>query len=494
MELNFSETAKSNIMSSASTLSFAAAASNTGAEENDFASHLDDETRGSAQKEDKYDESALDRAEKDRAEDVRADKADEAKADDERAEEKRADDKRAEEKQTDEKHAEAALTNEASAVNQIASEVNITVEQTSGAQDTSLTEAEIAALEAEQVELTTGNGLTAQEEETDALAELAAQEEQAVEGPEQNNAAIGVIDATIVQAATPATVKETAQTIATNLANASVPTDGTNEGDGLPLNQQNGEGGDADNPEQKTLGQQAAEKLAATRTKAGDAAGDAEATKNKPAAVSTTAAAAIANAVANSSASARPAAPAQSANPFNFDSLAGLTNNQPTTSQNSGAALIRVGTLPGQTQPSQVPSSAIAMQMNKNIQKGVSNFEIRLDPAQLGRVDVKMEISTDGRLTAHMVVESPETLDLLRKDANALEKALTNAGLEMDDEGMTFSLSEDNQQTASQEAETDGSHTSASTSDQDASAEDDALTTAPTYYFANNASGVDIRV
>ncbi|MDF1686272.1 MAG: hypothetical protein P1U50_05720, partial [Parvibaculaceae bacterium] len=72
MELNFSETAKSNIMSSASTLSFAAAASNTGAEENDFASHLDDETRGSAQKEDKYDESALDRAEKDRAEKDRA--------------------------------------------------------------------------------------------------------------------------------------------------------------------------------------------------------------------------------------------------------------------------------------------------------------------------------------------------------------------------------------------------------------------------------------
>lgn len=494
MELNFSETAKSNIMSSASTLSFAAAASSTGADENDFASHLDDEARGNGQKEDKYDESALDRAEevradKDRTEKDRADKADEAKADDKRAEEKRA-----EEKQTDEKHAEVNRANEANAVNQAASELKIPVEQTSDAQETSLTEAEVAALEAEQIERATGNELTTQEEEADLLAGLAAQEEQAVEGPEQNSAAIGMVDATIVQPTTPATVKETAQTIATNLANASAPTDGTNEGDGLPLNQQNGEGDDADSPEQKTLGQQAAEKLAATRTKASDTAGDTEATTNKPAAASTAAATAIANAVANSSASARPPAPAQNANPFNFDSLAGLTTNQPTTSQNSGAALIRVGTLPGQTQPSQVPSSAIAMQMNKHIQKGVSNFEIRLDPAQLGRVDVKMEISTDGRLTAHMIVESPETLDLLRKDANALEKALTNAGLEIDDEGMTFSLSEDNQQTASQETENEGSHTSASTSDQDASSEDDALTTAPTYYFTNNASGVDIRV
>ena len=501
MELNFSETAKSNIMSSTSTFSFAAAALNTGADENDFARHLDDDANGNSRKDDKFDESALDRAEE-----ARADKADEAKADEKRADEKRADENHADEKQNEDKRA-----GEDGTVDQTSANLNSAVDPATVTNDTALTDTEIAALEAEQAELAELAALTslsAQEEDADALAALGAldaQENIAADNDEQNNAAVGMTDATVAQTTTAASIKETTQSTA-NVANAADATDAADDEDGLPLNLKKGDGDNADSTGKKTLGQQAAEKLASARIKTGDASSSNEKiagkSGNTPAAVSnlvssketTQAANTLTNAATSSSATGRSAASVQSFNALNFESLAGLGSNQSTAPQNSGAVLIRVGTLPGQTQPSQVPNTAIAMQMNKNIQKGISNFEIRLDPAELGRVDVKMEISADGRLTAHMVVESAETLDLLRKDAQALEKALSDAGLDMDEEGMTFSLSEDNQQTASQETEGDGNNAPSSLSGQETGSEDDTLSTAPTYYFSNNTSGVDIRV
>ena len=107
---------------------------------------------------------------------------------------------------------------------------------------------------------------------------------------------------------------------------------------------------------------------------------------------------------------------------------------------NGTAATMRIGTLPGQSQPTQVPSAAIALQMARNLQKGISRFEIRLDPPEMGRIDVRMEIRKDGQVVAHMSVERPETLDLLQRDARALQQALNNAGLQADGDSLNFSL------------------------------------------------------
>src|SRR3546814_19463417 len=64
--------------------------------------------------------------------------------------------------------------------------------------------------------------------------------------------------------------------------------------------------------------------------------------------------------------------------------------------QNRNTATVRIGTLPGQTTPTQVPAMAIALQMARNLQKGVNRFDIRLDPAEMGRIDVRMEVKKDG--------------------------------------------------------------------------------------------------
>ena len=79
------------------------------------------------------------------------------------------------------------------------------------------------------------------------------------------------------------------------------------------------------------------------------------------------------------------------------------------TAASGNTATVRIGTLPGQSQPTQVPAAAIALQMARNLQKGMSRFDIRLDPPEMGRVDVRMEVRKDGHVVAHMSVERPET-------------------------------------------------------------------------------------
>ncbi len=132
---------------------------------------------------------------------------------------------------------------------------------------------------------------------------------------------------------------------------------------------------------------------------------------------------------------------------LNLDLLNLNGTNQVTqagTPQNNNPVLVRFGALPGQAQATQVPNTAIALQISKHIARGISTFQIRLDPAEMGRVDVKLELAQDGRVTAHLAVEKSETLDLLQRDAKALEQALKDAGLDADNETLSFSLKDGN--------------------------------------------------
>ncbi len=61
--------------------------------------------------------------------------------------------------------------------------------------------------------------------------------------------------------------------------------------------------------------------------------------------------------------------------------------------------------------------------------EGKNRFEIRLDPAELGRIDVRLDIDRQGNVTSRLLVERADTLDLLRRDLSNLERALNDAGL-----------------------------------------------------------------
>jgi flagellar hook-length control protein FliK len=87
----------------------------------------------------------------------------------------------------------------------------------------------------------------------------------------------------------------------------------------------------------------------------------------------------------------------------------------------------------------QINLPALAVTIARQATNGTTSFQVRLDPPELGRIDVRLEV--DGsQLRAKLVVDRPETLDLLQRDARALERALGQSGLSSDRASLEFSL------------------------------------------------------
>jgi flagellar hook-length control protein FliK len=83
---------------------------------------------------------------------------------------------------------------------------------------------------------------------------------------------------------------------------------------------------------------------------------------------------------------------------------------------------------------------ALAVNIAAKSKDGEKHFDIRLDPAELGRVDVKLSIDDAGKTQASLTAEKPQTLELLQRDRHTLERALRDAGLDLTGGGLNFSL------------------------------------------------------
>jgi Fe-S oxidoreductase len=71
-----------------------------------------------------------------------------------------------------------------------------------------------------------------------------------------------------------------------------------------------------------------------------------------------------------------------------------------------------------------VPIAGLAVEITAHAQTGKNHFEIRLDPPELGRIDVRLDVDSSGNVTSRLVVERAETLEVLRRDAPELQRAL----------------------------------------------------------------------
>jgi flagellar hook-length control protein FliK len=70
-------------------------------------------------------------------------------------------------------------------------------------------------------------------------------------------------------------------------------------------------------------------------------------------------------------------------------------------------------------------------------------FEVRLDPAELGRVDVRIEIGADKKVHAVLAAHDSAALSDLMRGQRALERALADAGIDLKDGGVKFELAND---------------------------------------------------
>ncbi len=85
----------------------------------------------------------------------------------------------------------------------------------------------------------------------------------------------------------------------------------------------------------------------------------------------------------------------------------------------------------------------VSIQIQKALANGLNKVNIKLHPAQLGRVEVRLDIAPEGQLTASITAEKPETLDLLQKDIRGLVKALQESGLNTNSNSFNFALRKD---------------------------------------------------
>lgn len=139
------------------------------------------------------------------------------------------------------------------------------------------------------------------------------------------------------------------------------------------------------------------------------------------------------------------------------------------------------------------PTQSVAIQIAAKAQNGVQQFDIRLNPPELGRVDVRLEFTKDGQVTTHLIVERPETLDMLSKDARQLERALSEAGVDIEQDGLTFSL----QDQQSQESEREEADSQFNGFDNKLSENEEQTTTINTdaiYRQLSESNGLDMSV
>ncbi len=131
-----------------------------------------------------------------------------------------------------------------------------------------------------------------------------------------------------------------------------------------------------------------------------------------------------------------------------------------------GAATVRGGDLAGamRTESLQMPSQSqsgqvatqVAAEIARNLKDGQTRFQMCFDPPELGRVEVEMKVSHDGKVQAHLRVDRPETLDMFLRDQRGLERALEAAGLNPDSDNLQFSLRQDGGQQFGSEQGGDG--------------------------------------
>lgn len=143
-----------------------------------------------------------------------------------------------------------------------------------------------------------------------------------------------------------------------------------------------------------------------------------------------------------------------------------------------------------QTSQQQLNLPQIAFEVSRQVMDGNSRFQIRLDPPELGRIDVKLDIDSNGQVHAKLTVEKAETLDLMQRDQRALERALQQAGLDQSKTNLEFSLKQN--PFAGDQNQGSGSE-QAGSGNQDSGEEADAPVPAVTLYRGNlSASGLNI--
>jgi flagellar hook-length control protein FliK len=92
------------------------------------------------------------------------------------------------------------------------------------------------------------------------------------------------------------------------------------------------------------------------------------------------------------------------------------------------------------------PALQLGLQIAAAAPHRVERMVVQLEPPDLGRVEVRLAFSRDNHVSAQIAADRPETLAVLQRDSHALERGLQQAGLQLDNKGLNFSLRQEQRQ------------------------------------------------
>ena len=85
----------------------------------------------------------------------------------------------------------------------------------------------------------------------------------------------------------------------------------------------------------------------------------------------------------------------------------------------------------------------IKVNITKAAKAGLDRVTINLKPVELGRIEIKLEMSEDHMVRVTVTADNKDTLNLLQTDSRTLERTLNDAGLRTDANNLSFNLRSD---------------------------------------------------
>ena len=112
------------------------------------------------------------------------------------------------------------------------------------------------------------------------------------------------------------------------------------------------------------------------------------------------------------------------------------------TTGNTAPAQTSAAERPLPAQPQQIIDQ-IKVNITRAAKAGLDRVTILLRPVELGRIDIKLEMTDEGNVRASITADRPATLELLQREVRGLERALQDAGLQTDTDNLEFNLRSD---------------------------------------------------
>ena len=130
----------------------------------------------------------------------------------------------------------------------------------------------------------------------------------------------------------------------------------------------------------------------------------------------------------------------------NFETFLSLLTSQlrnqdplsPVDSNQFTAQLTQMAGVEQQLLTNELLKSLVAAQIARKLEGRSTRFEIALRPDELGRVDVKLDIDSEGRLAARLAFDNPAAATDLRGRVDDLRRQLEAAGFQLAEDAFEF--------------------------------------------------------